>query len=343
MRQLLNTLYVTTPESYLSLENENVVISKDEKCVAALPLISLEGIEYFGYKGVSPALIGACAEKGISLNFYKPNGAFRARVGHRDEGRQLARRELYRAADDLARSSTAARGFILGKLVNSKRTIERARRDHPLRVDDAALAACVSELAVLIGRMSAPLVVEEIRGIEGAAAKCYFRVFDQLILANKEDFKFTGRSRRPPKDRINALLSFSYSLLANECASALEANGLDPYMGLMHCSRAGRKSLALDLMEELRSPICDRVALAAINNRVIQATHFEQRQDGGVYLTEEGRRAFLSLWQKRKIEVVTHPFLKEKLQRGLLPHVQAKLLARWLRGDIDAYPPYLWR
>ena len=343
MRQLLSTLYVTTPETYLALDNENVAIWKGDTCVGKVPLNALESIEYFGHKGVSPALIGACSDKGIGLNFYKQNGAFRARIALREEGRQLARRELYRTADNADRSAAASKGFIAGKLVNSKRVLERARRDHPLSVDGELMAGCTKELSLLIGKLDDPLTIEQLRGVEGAAAKCYFKAFGQLILVEREHFAFEKRSRRPPKDPANAMLSFAYTMLANDCAAALEANGLDPYVGLMHCDRAGRKSLALDLMEELRAPLADRTVVTAINNRIVQPKHFEKRQDGSTYLTEEGRRNFLGLWQKKKAEELTHPYLKEKVPWGLIPHVQAKLFARWLRGDLDAYPPFFWR
>lgn len=344
MRKLLNTLYITSDDMYLSLENENVVAWREQEKAGMFPLHTLQSIEYFGRKGISPALMGECAARGIALNLYTTFGGFRARVcGQNGGGFSLVRQEQYRMLNDETRSTDIARNFILGKMVNSKRMLERAKRDHALRVDCELLDGGIKELSGYIGDLAHPCGFDHIRGIEGSAARCYFKCFDQLILGDKEVFSFEGRNRRPPTDPTNALLSFAYTLLANDCASALEGAGFDSYMGFLHCERAGRKSLALDLMEELRSPVADRVVLTLINNRMLSGKHFEYRPDGSVLLNDKGRKIFLDCWQKKKRECIKHPYLGEKVSWGLMPHVQAQLLARYVRGDIDGYPPFLWR
>lgn len=343
MRRLLNTLYITSDDIYLSLENENVVAWRAEKKAGMFPLHTIQAIEYFGHKGVSPALMEECASRDIALNLYRPSGRFRARICGLSSGNSLVKREQYRVADDALRSAAVARGFILGKVINAKRMLERARRDHALRVDCVLLTEGVEEMSGYVAKLGDSCELERLRGIEGTAARCYFKCFDELILGDRDTFRFTGRNRRPPTDPMNALLSFAYVLLANDCASALEGAGLDPYAGFLHCERPGRKALALDLMEELRSPIADRVVLTSINNRILGPGHFAHSSDGSMLLNEEGRRIFLDCWQRKKKEEVIHPYLGEKVPWGLMPHVQAKLLARHLRGDIDGYPPFLWK
>ena len=343
MRKLLNTLFVTSEDKYLALENENVVVWDNEKKAGQYPLMLLQGIVSFSYRGASPALMGACARQGIQLSFHTPNGRFLARTVGMESGSVLLRRTQYRLADQEAPACRIARNMIFGKVYNDRWILERALRDHALRIDEAALRAVSARLA---GRLPALETVEDretLRGLEGDAAADYFSVFDELILAQKADFRFEGRNRRPPRDNVNALLSFAYVLLANDCASALESVGLDAYVGFLHTDRPGRASLALDLMEELRGPMADRLALTLINNRMLQDRHFERREDGSVLLEQEGRKVFLKAWQDRKREKITHPYLKEKLPWGLVPYVQALLLARCLRGDLDGYPPFLWK
>ena len=343
MRKLLNTLFVTSEDKYLALENENVVVWDNEKKAGQYPLMMLQGIVSFSYRGASPALMGACARQGIQLSFHTPNGRFLARTVGMESGSVLLRRTQYRLADQEAPACRIARNMIFGKVYNDRWILERALRDHALRIDEAALRAVSARLA---GRLPALETVEDretLRGLEGDAAADYFSVFDELILAQKADFRFEGRNRRPPRDNVNALLSFAYVLLANDCASALESVGLDAYVGFLHTDRPGRASLALDLMEELRGPMADRLALTLINNRMLQDRHFERREDGSVLLEQEGRKVFLKAWQDRKREEITHPYLKEKLPWGLVPYVQALLLARCLRGDLDGYPPFLWK
>lgn len=343
MRHLLNTLYVTTEDIYLSLNNENVVINRDDEVIKKLPLRMFEQILYFGYKGASPALLGACAKCGISLCFYKPSGRFLARVAGNNNSNVLVRKEQYRISDAEERSCKVARNFIVGKIYNSRSVLERAKRDHALVVNVEKLAEVSHELLRLARLAKACTDLAVLRGLEGEAASLYFSQFNELILQKKSYFVFNGRIKRPPTDPVNALLSFAYTLLANDCAAALEGMGLDPYVGFLHRDRPGRFSLALDLMEEFRSVMADRVVLTLINNRILNEKSFVVQENGSILLTDEGRKSFLEAWQKRKQEVVVHPFLKEKLPWGLLPFVQAQLLARYIRGDVSEYPAYLWK
>ena len=343
MRKLLNTLFVISEDAYLALEGENVVILREDEQAGRFPLHTLENILSFSYKGASPALMGKCAKDGIGLAFFTPTGRFLARTCGESQGNVLLRKEQYRRSDDLRASCRIAKQFVLGKVYNSRWVLERATRDHPLRIDVQAVKHVSDLLDRTLSDVAACDDLERLRGLEGEGAARYFGVLDQLLLQNKGEFAFAGRSRRPPLDRFNALLSFIYTLLANQCAAALEGVGLDSYVGFLHRDRAGRSSLALDLMEEFRSILGDRLALTLINNRAVRPEHFELRENGAVLLNEDGRKAVLTAWQERKREVITHPFLEEKLAWGLVPHVQALLLARYLRGDIDEYPPFLWK
>ena len=343
MKQLLNTLFVTSEDIYLSLEGENVLANRDKQVLARYPLHTLQNIVSFSYSGASPALMGACAEKGIGLAFCSPRGRFLARVCGDNTGNVLLRREQYRAADDPEKSCRIARSMIFGKLHNARWSVERTIRDHGLRVDKEALSHASQELQTLLPQVLEAENPDSLRGLEGVGAAAYFGVFDEMILSRKADFFFRGRNRRPPLDRVNALLSFAYSLLAHDCASALESVGLDAYVGFLHTDRPGRTSLSLDLMEELRPCMAERFVLTLINNRMLKAEDFQVQDSGAVLLTEDGRRAFLKVWQEKKRETLTHPFLGEKLAWGMIPYVQALLLARYLRGDLDAYPPFLWK
>ena len=343
MRHLLNTLFVTSEDIYLSLDGENVVANRDKREVARYPLHTLSGIISFSYPGASPALMGACAQRDISLAFCTPRGRFLARVTGENSGNVLLRRAQYRAADDPGPCCRIARSMIFGKVYNARWSIERTRRDHGLRLDAAALTAVSAQLKELLPQIMDEASLDSLRGLEGAAATAYFGVFDQLILGEKPLFAFGTRNRRPPLDPVNALLSFAYSLLTNDCASALESVGLDAYVGFLHRDRPGRTSLALDLMEELRPCLADRFVLTLINNRVVGRSDFDFRENGTVFLSDAGRRTFLQRWQERKRETITHPYLKEKLPWGLVPYIQALLFARTLRGDLDGYPPFLWK
>ena len=343
MRKLLNTLFVTSEDVYLALEAENVVIYAGEEKRGQFPLLMLEGIVTFSYKGASPALMGACAQRGIQLAFLTPRGRFLARVFGQDRGNVLLRKTQYRFSDDPAESCRIARSFIFGKVYNQRWVLERTLRDHRLRVDETALHQASQALASFLPIIETAEELDTLRGLEGEAAARYFQVFDEMVLSQKADFLLNDRNRRPPTDNMNALLSFAYTILANDCASALESVGLDSYVGFLHRDRPGRASLSLDLMEELRAPLADRLCLTLVNNRVLQDKHFERQDSGAVYLSDEGRKQFLTAWQNRKREELTHPYLKEKICWGLVPYVQALLLARYLRGDLDGYPPFLWK
>ncbi len=343
MKKLLNTLYITTPDRYLSLDGENIVITADRQEIARVPLHNLERIMAFGCSGASPALMGKCVSESRELVFMTRSGKFLARVEGEVNGNVLLRRTQYRIADNPLQSLAIARNIIAAKLYNSRWTLERTMRDHEMRIDVSLFTEKSHYLQKAIQTaMSAP-DADSLRGIEGEAASVYFSVFNDMILQQKDDFQFTVRSRRPPLDRVNAMLSFAYALCTSMCASALEAVGLDPYVGFLHTDRPGRRSLALDLVEEFRALMCDRFVLTLINKRTMVPAHFEQREDGAVLLNDEGRKVLLTTWQKRKDDELRHPFLEEKVQWGMLPYAQALLLARFLRGDLDTYPPFLWK
>ena len=343
MKHLLNTLYILSEDIYLSLDGENVVANRDKQVVARYPLHTLQNIITFSYAGASPALMGVCAQRQIGLSFCTPRGKFLARVCGEGNGNVLLRRTQYRTGDDPTQCCQISRTMIFGKLFNARWSIERTRRDHGLRLDSASLTASASHLKELLPQIPPAASLEHLRGLEGAGATLYFGQFDQLILGEKPLFSYQSRSRRPPRDPVNALLSFVYSLLSHDCASALESVGLDSYVGFLHRDRPGRASLALDLMEELRPCMADRFVLTLINNRIVGRQDFDFLENGAVFLSDSGRRAVLKRWQERKKESLTHPYLQEKLSWGLVPYLQALLLARCLRGDLDAYPPFLWK
>lgn len=343
MRKLLNTLYVMTKSCYLTLDGENIVIQNGEQTLGRFPLHTLENIICFTYKGASPALMGACAQRKIGMSFFSPRGKFLARVTGKEYGNVLLRKEQYRISDSEEKSIVYAKNMITGKIFNSRWSIERTLRDHAYRVDAEKLKLISNVLYDTLPNADKACRLDELRGIEGKAAEQYFSVFNDMILNQKEDFAFTTRNRRPPLDNINAILSFAYTILAGDCANALSSVGLDPYVGFMHGDRPGRNSLALDLMEELRPVLADRFILTLINTKAIQAEHFEKQKDNAVLLNDAGRKVFFNAWQNHKKETITHPFLKEKIGWGLVPYVQALLLARTVRGDMDEYPPFLWK
>lgn len=343
MRKLLNTLYVMTDSCYLTLEGENIVIQNGEKTLGRFPLHTLENIICFTYKGATPALMGVCAERKIGMSFFSPRGAFLARVVGKEYGNVLLRKEQYRISDDDNRSVAYAKNMIVGKVYNSRWSIERTLRDHAHRVDAEKLKQVSGILYETLPKIDNAVGLDELRGIEGKAAEQYFSILNDMILNQKEDFAFTKRNRRPPLDNINAILSFAYTVLAGDCANALSSVGLDPYVGFMHGDRPGRTSLALDLMEELRPVLADRFILTLINTKAVQSSHFEKQKDSAVLLNDDGRKVFFNAWQNHKKETITHPYLKEKIEWGLVPYVQALLLARTIRGDIDEYPPFLWK
>ena len=343
MKKLLNTLYVTTADSYLSLDGETVVVLNQDKILGRIPLHNLEGIVAFGYMGASPALMGECASRNISLCFLSPNSKFLARVTGKVYVNVTLRKEQYRISENSDLACKIARNFIIGKVFNARWVIERVTREHALSVDCTKLKKVSSQLQNSIEFIKDCTSNEQLRGYEGEAASLYFSVFDDMILQQKDHFHFNGRNRRPPMDRVNAILSFIYTLLLNNTASALESVGLDPYVGFLHTDRPGRMSLALDLMEELRPVIADRFVLSLINKRIINSDGFIVRENGSVEMTDETRKIILTQWQNRRQEKISHPFLEEKMEWGLVPYAQALLLARTIRNDLDAYPPFMWK
>ncbi|MFU8858716.1 MAG: type I-C CRISPR-associated endonuclease Cas1c [Deferrisomatales bacterium] len=344
MKKHLNTLFVTTQGSYLAKDGECVLIRVEREDKARIPIHTLGGVVCFGQVSLSPQLMAHCAEHGVGVSFLSENGRFLARVQGPVSGNVLLRREQYRWADDPARSAAVARFVLTGKLANSRSVVLRAARDHGgdgrgerLRYQGARLADCLERL------QAEGLSLDELRGIEGEAGNLYFGAFDDLVTSEDAAFRFTGRNRRPPLDPVNCLLSFVYTLLVHDVRSALECVGLDPAVGYLHRDRPGRPSLALDLMEEFRPVFADRLVLSLINLGQVKARGFRNLESGAVLLEDEARKEVIVAYQKRKQEVVEHPFLKEKMPVGLLWHTQALLLARHLRGDLDGYPPYIPR
>lgn len=343
MRKLLNTLYVTSENSYLGLDGENVVVYDDKKEIGRVPLHNLEGIVSFGYRGTSPALMGACADKNISLCYLTPQGKFLARVTGKVKGNVILREQQFSSTKDKKISLEIAKTCILGKVYNARWVLERASRDHPMQIDVEAVIHASLQLKSFLEYIEAAKSMDQLRGYEGEAASIYFGVFDELILQQKKDFVFQGRNKRPPLDNVNAMLSFVYTLLTNQITSALETVGLDPYIGYMHTDRPGRASLSLDLIEELRAVMADRFVLSLINKKIVNGKNFTRKENGAVLMNTDLRKKLLSEWQNKRKEIITHPYLKEKMEWGMVPYVQAMLLARFLRGDLDGYPVFLWK
>ena len=343
MKKLVNTLYVTSENSYLSLDGENIVVLDEQKEIGRLPLHNLEGIVSFGYRGTSPALMGACAERNISLCYLTPQGKFLARISGKTKGNVVLRQQQYDSSRDAQISLEIAKSCILGKVYNARWVLERAVRDHSLQIEVDQVKKAAEFLRDSLKRIRGSESKEQLRGYEGEAASIYFGVLDQLILQQKKDFAFHGRSKRPPMDNVNALLSFVYTLLTNTITSALETVGLDPYVGYLHTDRPGRASLSLDLIEELRPVLADRFVLSLINKRIVNGKNFSKKENGAVLMDDELRKRVLTEWQNKKKEVITHPYLNEKVEWGMVPYVQAMLLARYLRGDLDGYPVFMWK
>ncbi len=343
MKRHGNTLYVTTQGSYLSAEGETVVVRVDHEIRMRLPLHLLESVVCFGRVSCSPFLIGRCAERGIGVSLLTEKGRFLARIQGAVSGNVLLRRSQYRLADDAGACAKLAKAFVGAKVANARNVLLRVLRDHPLVPSPLSLRAAARSLASDLRELRTDLALEEVRGVEGNAARTYFGVFDHLIVAQKSDFAFRSRTRRPPMDAVNALLSFVYTLLVHDAASALESVGLDPQVGFLHRDRPGRPSLALDLVEELRAFFADRLVLSLINRQQVRRTGFEIRESGSVIMDEETRKTVLVAYQDRKQEELSHPFLKEKTTVGMLVHLQAMLLARHLRGDLDGYPAFVAR
>lgn len=343
MRQLLNTLYINTPDAYLAADGNNVKVLIDQKCVGEVPLQNFESIVTFGYSGVSPALMQKCLDQGISISFISKSGYLKGRVVGKPTGNVYLRRTQYRLADTQTSSLEISKNFIIGKVYNQRWIVERYIRDHSMQIDLDQFRRVSETLKKGIEEIQNVGDIDELRGIEGNLATEYFSIFDQMIINQKENFFYHGRNRRPPLDRVNALLSLTYTLLSNECSSGLTANGLDPYVGFMHVDRPGRESLALDIMEELRGVMADRFVLKLVNKKMVHAEDFIEKENGAILLKDDARKMVLSEWQNSKSTAIEHPFLKEKVEWGLIPFVQAQLLARYLRGDLDGYPPFLWK
>ncbi|WP_040534085.1 type I-C CRISPR-associated endonuclease Cas1c [Schleiferilactobacillus shenzhenensis] len=343
MKPLLNTLFVNTPDAYLSLDGGNVAVSVDYQSLGKVPLINIDSIICFARSGASPALMSCCIDQNKPMTFLTPSGRFLGTVVGAVNGNVVLRKQQYRISDDAALAGEFSRNFIIGKLFNQRWMVERYIRDHALVIDTQRFKNLSQALFSAIEELRETSDIDTIRGIEGNAAANYFAHFDDFILQKGSGFSFSERSRRPPLDRTNALLSFAYSLLANDCAAALLSVGLDPYVGFMHQDRPGRQSLALDLMEELRGVFADRFVLKLINKQMLDKQDFLEQESGAVMLTDKGRKVFLDQWTAKKQETLTHPFLQEKIVWGLVPFVQALLLARSVRGDLDSYPAFLWK
>ena len=342
MKQLLNTLFVTTQGAYLAKDGETVAVRVDKEVKLRVPIHTLDGIVCFGNVGCSPFLMGFCAERDVAVSFLTENGRFLARVQGPVSGNVLLRRAQYRYADDPDFSAELSRSLLTGKVANCRTVLQRALRDHGDKIDIESVGLAVKRLNTSLARLRDDLDLDMARGVEGDAAHVYFDVFDHLVVRNKGAFFFKERTRRPPLDRLNCLLSFLYTLVMHDVRSSLESVGLDPAVGYLHRDRPGRPGLALDMMEEFR-PMADRLALSLINLGQLQENDFIVSETGAVRMKDEARKTLLVSYQRRKQDVVNHPFLEKKMPVGLLFHSQALLLARFLRGDLDGYPPMLWR
>jgi CRISPR-associated protein Cas1 len=342
MKKLLNTLYITTQGTYLHRDGETVAVKRDEDTLLRVPIHTLEGIVCFGRVSVSPPAMGLCAEHGVLISYFSEHGEFWARVQGGVRGNVLLRRQQYRIADDTESAAAIAQSMVMAKVANCRTMLLRAAREREGGLPDAEAAAERLGRA-LDGLLRQQLEVDRVRGVEGECAQCYFSAFDSLILQQKEVFAFRGRSRRPPLDAVNALLSFVYTLLVHDVTSALESVGLDPYVGFLHVDRPGRVGLALDLMEEFRPVLADRLVLSLINRQQVTGDGFTKAESGAVMMDAATRRVVLEAWQKRKQDEVRHPFVDEAAPLGLFPYLQALLLARHLRGDLDAYPALVWK
>ncbi|MDZ4186324.1 MAG: type I-C CRISPR-associated endonuclease Cas1c [Desulfuromonadales bacterium] len=343
MKKHLNTLFVTTQGAYLAKEGETIVVKVEREIRLRLPVHTIGGIVCFGNVSCSPFLMGFCAEKGVGISFLTEHGRFLARVQGPVSGNVLLRREQYRRADDKKASADIARAVLTGKIANSRTVLQRALRDHSDKLAADQVGFAVKRLNNYLEILNREQSLDVLRGCEGDAAHIYFNVFDNLILAQKDAFSFQERNRRPPLDNVNALLSFIYTLLVHDIRSALETVGLDPAVGFLHRDRPGRPSLALDLMEEFRPFLADRLTLSLVNLRQVQEKGFNKAETGAVMMNDDTRKTVLVAYQERKQEEIMHPFLEEKVAIGLLFHMQALLMARYLRGDLDGYPPFIWK
>ncbi len=344
MKNHLNTLFITTDGSYLARQGEALLVRVEKQTILRVPIHTLGGVVCFGRIGISPSLMGLCGERGVCISMLSSNGRFLARINGFTSGNVLLRREQYRRADSPDSTAAIARAIVTAKIANCRAVLLRHLRDYPDSPGKTPLEVAILYLAQSLDQLRNPtLSTDSIRGVEGDSASCYFGVFNHLIVSQQPDFVFRLRSRRPPLDAVNALLSFLYSMLAHDVRAACETVGLDPQVGFLHRDRPGRASLALDLMEELRPFLVDRLVLSLINRRQVSGSGFKSAENGAVTMDDATRKAVLVAYQKRKQEEIIHPFLNEKVSIGLIAHLQARLLARCLRGDLDAYPPFLWR
>jgi CRISP-associated protein Cas1 len=343
MKQHLNTLFVTTQGAYLSKKGDTIAVRVEKKDVLRVPMNNLGSVVCFGRVACSPFLLGACAQHGIAVSFLTEYGRFLAAVNGFTPGNVLLRREQYRRADDPDASSDIARAMIIGKLSNYRTLLRRSAREHSKPESASHLNDAADRIDLTLQLLTKPMPLDVVRGLEGDASQTYFSVFNHQIVSQNEAFKFTTRSRRPPLDRINCLLSFLYAMLAADVRSACEAVGLDAAVGFLHRDRPGRPGLALDLMEELRPILADKLALTLVNRQQVKPEGFILEPAGGVILSDAARRTVLAAYQKRKLESLKHPFLDEHVSLGLVPHLQARLLARFIRNDLDAYPPFAWK
>lgn len=341
MRKLLNTLYVTKENGYLSLDGENLVLTIDGKEAIRLPFTNIESVVCMNYLGCSPALMGKCAKENVGLCFISPNGRFLARVTGEVKGNVFLRYEQIKLLESAERQADIVRNIITAKIKNTKNLILRSRRDNKEIDSDERLTHTLDILDNNIAKIQAESDMDVLRGIEGQSAKAYFDIFDRLITKQKEDFIMVDRTKRPPLDRVNAVLSFLYTVCTNDIASALECVGLDPYIGVFHTLRPGRVSLACDIMEEFRALI-ERLIISLINLKTLQKDDFEVQISGAVLLNDDGRKKVITAWQNKKKETILHPYLKEKVAIGLFPYVQANLMAKYIRGEISEYPALIW-
>lgn len=338
MRKLLNTLYVTTPDAYLSKDGLNVVVSVKQKELFRIPIVNIESVVIFGYMGVSPGLMKLCVDYNVALIFLSPNGKFIGRLKCSIKGNVLLRTRQWSLAKDEQFTLSISKLFISGKIQNYRNILSRFLRDNGSNDD---VKETILHLKLCKEKVLNSTDLDYLRGVEGEAANRYFGILPQLILQQKEDFVFTGRNRRPPKDAVNIMLSFAYTLIASDITSALETIGLDPYVGFLHTLRSGRPALSLDMMEEFRAYLGDRFVLSLINRKQLSIKNFIQHGDNSVVISDEGRKIILTAWQNRKKETIIHPYLGDKVPIGLLPYVQAMLFARYLRGELDNYPVFL--
>jgi len=343
MKKHLNTLFVTTQGAYLAKEGETVLVRIEKETRLRVPIHTIDGVVCFGNITCSPFLMGFCAENDVAISFLTENGRFLARVQGPVSGNVLLRREQYRRADDMTVSARMAKSILTGKLANCRSVLQRAIRDHSERLNEDEVKEASTKLFHSLERLRSDLPLNGLRGVEGDAAHTYFSAFDHLIVSQKKDFVFSERNRRPPLDRVNCLLSFLYTIVLHDVRSALESVGLDPAVGFLHRDRPGRPGLALDMMEEFRPFLADRLTLSLINLNQLNSKGFKEMESGAVLMDDETRKTVLVAYQKRKQDEIFHPFIEEKVSIGMLFHIQALLLARYLRGDLDGYPPFIWK